>query len=212
MKVSGTRASAWGGVPAVVLVVAAMVGAWALWGGQPLPASARNVPPSGEAGRLAADPLAVADFGSATESYEHVRAFEDLVGLRFLNQAEVDAYRGAGAGAARMTLSSRRPEGRVLVTVVRVADRETALATAFRLDELQFDFGLERAEPEHGVTRVTRVLFGPDTDPAVRPTVRAHYVHGDLVVRVELNARSRDLMSRFGDVLAVQLKALAADG
>lgn len=207
-----TRDSALSTLAVIGVLAGLAFGAWALWGGQPLPASARNVPPTGEAGRLAADPLALADFDPGTESYDYVRAFPDVLALEFLNDAEATVYQEEGAGAARMTVSSKRPEGRVLVVVVRMADRGAAVRAADRLDELQFGFGFERTPPEDGVARVSRVALVPDLDPDVRPTVRAHYVHQDLVVRVELNARSFDLMSRFGPLLAKQLEALPADG
>jgi hypothetical protein len=207
-----TRASALGTVLVVGLLAAVAFGAWSLWGGQPLPASARNVPPTGEAGRLAADPLALGDFDSGTESYDYVRAFPDMLRLGFLNEAEVAVYQAEGAGAARMTVSSKRPEGRVLVAVIRMADRDAALRAADRLDELQLGFGLERIPAEHGITRVTRVIEHLDVDPPPRPTVRAYYVHRDLLVRVELNAKSFALTSEFGPLLAVQLQALPADG
>jgi hypothetical protein len=207
-----TRTSVFSTVAVVGVLAAVAFGAWGLWGGQPLPASARNVPPTGEAGRLAADPLALADFDAGTESYDYVRAFKDVLELEFLNAAEVTVYHEEGAGAARMTVSSKRPEGRVLVAVVRMADHDAALRAADQLDELQSGFGLERIPPEHGVERVAQTVVQPDTEPARRPTVRAHYVHRDLVVRVELNAKSVELMSEFGPVLAMQLEALPADG
>ncbi|XVS64546.1 hypothetical protein ACQPYE_00335 [Actinosynnema sp. CA-299493] len=207
-----SRTSLLGTLSIIALLAAVALGAWGLWGGQPLPASARNVPPTGEAGRLAADPLALADFDSGTESYDFVRAFPDMLRLDFLNRAEVAVYQEEGAGAARMTVSSKRPEGRVLVAVIRMADRDAALRAADRLDELQLGFGLERIPPEHGVTRVTRVVRHPDVDPAPRPTTRGYYVHRDLLVRVELNARSFDLTAEFGPLLARQLRALPADG
>ncbi|MER5261306.1 hypothetical protein ABTZ99_04370 [Actinosynnema sp. NPDC002837] len=207
-----TRTSTLGALLVVGLLAAVAFGAWSLWGGQPLPASARNVPPTGEAGRLAADPLALADFDSGTESYDYVRAFPDLIRLEFLNEAEVAVYQEEGAGAARMTVSSKRPEGRVLVAVIRMADRDAALRAADRLDELQLAFGLERVPPEHGVTRVTRVIQNLDVQPPPRPTARGYYVHRDLLVRVELNAKSFDLTSEFGPLLAMQLQALPADG
>ncbi|NUT49700.1 MAG: hypothetical protein HOV94_20670 [Saccharothrix sp.] len=207
-----TRTSVLGALLVTGVLAVVAFGAWSIWGGDPLPASARNVPATGEAGRLAADPLALADFDSGTESYDSVRAFEDLVRLDFLNDAEVAVYGEEGAGAARMTVSSKRPEGRVLVAVVRMAGHEAALRAADRLDGLQQEFGLERIAPEHGVARVTRVVDDPEADPAPRPTVRAFYVHHDLLVRVELNAKSFDLTSEFGRVLARQLEALPADG
>ncbi|MDQ2583123.1 hypothetical protein CKY47_03790 [Saccharothrix yanglingensis] len=198
-----------GAIAVVAVLVGVVAGAHALWG-VPLPASARNVPPTGEAGREAADRMAVADFQHGFESYDHVRTFADVVDLKFLGDSEVDAYREAGAGAARLTVASNRPEGQVLVTVVRVADEGAARRTATELDDQQLGFGMKRIGPEHGVDRIARVVRQDGaTPPAV---VRAHYAHDDLVVRVELNARSADRAEHFGDLLARQLGVLPADG
>lgn len=199
---------------AVIAVLGGVVlGGWLLWGGQPLPASARNIPPTGEAGRLAADSMAIADFDSGSESYAYVRSFRDVLQLNFLNPVEVAAYTGHGAGAARMVVSSKRPEGKVIVVVTRMADRAAALQAADELEDLQFQFGFARRPAEQGVERLAEFLPGPETDPAGRPTARAHYVHGDLLVRVELNAKTPDdAANRFSPLLTKQLTELRADG
>ncbi|MBP2340030.1 hypothetical protein JOF41_006208 [Saccharothrix coeruleofusca] len=206
------RAPVAGTLLIVVAFAAAAVAAWVAWGGAPLPATARNLPATGEAGRLAADPLALADFDAGTEDYSHVRGFPDVRALDFLSPAEVRAYEAAGAGAARMTVASRRPEGRVLAVVVKVADRAAALRAADELDGLQSRFGLQRRDPEQGVHRITEVDPARGGDAGSRPTARAHYTHADLVVRVELNARTSADLARFGALVAKQLTALPADG
>ena len=63
-----------------------------------------------------------------------------------------------------------------------------------------------------GVTRVVEVVPDADSEPDAKATARAHYVHGDLVTRVEFNARTVEHLADFGSLLAEQLKALPADG
>ncbi|GAB2998743.1 hypothetical protein [Saccharothrix stipae] len=203
-------------VPSTLLIIALLagvsLGGLALFGAPPLPDNARNVPLVGEEGRRPAPRLALADFDSGTEYYDHVLSFRDVQKLGFLNPSEVEIFTREGAGAARLTVSSKLPEGRLLVAVVRLADRDAALRAADELDELQVSFGLWRTPAEHGVTRLVEFVPEPDDDPDGRSTARAHYVHGDLVVRVELNARTPADLAGFGGLLAKQLGALPADG
>jgi hypothetical protein len=201
---------------AVVLALAgAAFGGWLIWGGQPLPASARNLEPTGEEGRLAADPLAVADFESGLESYAYVRSWPEVKNMQFLSPAEIDAYESGDAGAARVAVSSRRPEGKLIVAVVQLRDRDAALAAADALDAFQFDAGFERrypAEPK-SVLRQAEVFPVEGSAPDRKPVARAHYVHGNLVVRLELHANTADdVRDRFTGLLARQLKVLPADG
>ncbi|NUT99839.1 MAG: hypothetical protein HOY78_48300 [Saccharothrix sp.] len=207
------RASKLTSLAVVAVFAGTAAGAWALWGPQ-LPASAWNQPPTGEAGRLAADPmvLALGDFGAGTEHYDHVRSFDDVVDLKFMNPAEIDVYRAEGAGAARITVTSRHPDGRVLVTVIRMADRAAALRTADAVDELQLGFGFVRVPEVGGVTRLLSTVENPQADPPPRPTARAHYVHDDMVVRVQLDGVSFDALTHFEAILSAQLEALSADG
>lgn len=203
-------------VAVVVALVGVSVGGWLIWGGEPLPASARNLEQEGEEGRLAADPLAIADFESGLESYAYVRSWPDVKALQFLGPTEIETYESGGAGAARVAVSSRRPEGKVIVAVVQLRDRDAALEAADALDDYQFEAGFERRDPEPSTSSVRRqveVLPDEDMGEDRKPVARAFYVHGDLVVRVELQANTvDDVASRFDDLLARQLKVLPANG
>lgn len=201
-------------IAVVVALAGVAFGGWLIWGGEPLPASARNLEPAGEEGRLAADPLAVADFESGLESYAYVRSWPEVKNMRFLSPTEIEAYESGGAGAARVGVSSRRPEGKVIVAVVQMRDRDAALQAADALDEYQFVAGFDRRYPEpKSVQRQVEVFPGEETGVDRKPVARTHYVHGDLVVRLELHANNADdVTQRFGALLARQLKVLPADG
>ncbi|WP_394614686.1 hypothetical protein JNUCC0626_33110 [Lentzea sp. JNUCC 0626] len=201
---------------AVVVALAGVAfGGWLIWGGQPLPASARNLEPTGEEGRRAADPLAVADFESGLESYAFVRSWPEIENMQFLSPVEIETYEAGGAGAARVAVSSRRPEGKVIAAVVQLRDRNAAIAAANALDAYQFEAGFERRYPvPTSVQRQAEVFpVNGTSDPERKPVVRVHYVHGNLVVRLELHANTaEDVRDRFGALLERQLKVLPADG
>lgn len=201
-------------VAVVVALAGVMCGGWLIWGGQPLPMNARNLEPAGEEGRAAADPLAVADFESGLESYAYVRSWPEVKNMQFLGPAEIEAYESGDAGAARVAVASRRPEGKVIVAVVQLRDRDAALAAADALDAYQFEAGFERRYPEPtSVQRQTEVFPLQGTQEQRKAVARVHYVHRDLVVRLELHANSADdVRQRFTALLARQLKALPADG
>ncbi|MFD4672870.1 hypothetical protein ACFWNN_24300 [Lentzea sp. NPDC058450] len=203
-------------VLAVVAVLAGvMVGSWLIWGGRPLPASAHNLELTGEEGRLAADPLAVADFDSGLESYASVRSWPQVKNMRFLSETEIDIYQDGGAGAARVAVSSRHPAGKVIVAVVQLRNRQAAIAAANGLDAYQSEAGFRRRETDSSsVVREMEVFpVSGTSDPERRPVVRAHYVHRDLVVRLELHANTaQDARNEFDALVERQLKVLPADG
>ncbi|NUT98908.1 MAG: hypothetical protein HOY78_43595 [Saccharothrix sp.] len=204
------RASKLGPLLVVAVLAAVCVTAWSVWG-KPVPASAWNVPPTGEAGRIADDPLVLAlgDFDAHPGRNAAVRSFADVAALRFLHQSEIAIFLEGGAGAARFTLGSDLPGGRVLAAVVRMADGAAAVRAADRLDGLLLEWGLERRPVRHGVLRAVSTPAGPGT---AAPTARAHYVHGDLLVRLQWDATSSDGLARFDQLLEQQTKALGADG
>ncbi|MEJ2852526.1 MULTISPECIES: hypothetical protein [unclassified Saccharothrix] len=203
------RASKLGPLLVVAVLTAVCVTAWAVWG-KPVPASAWNVPPTGEAGRIADDPLVLAlgDFGAHPGPNPDVRAFANLVSLNFLHESEIAIYTEGGAGPARLSVGADLPRGRVLAAVVRMADPAAARHAADRLDQLQLLFGLERRPTAHRVTRA--VSTPPGSENAARPTARAHYASGDLLVRIQWDATSPEGLADFDGLLERQTKALPA--
>ncbi|MBW4719536.1 hypothetical protein [Saccharothrix obliqua] len=209
---AGERAPKAVSLAVVVVLAAVCLASWAVWG-KPVPAAAWHVPPTGEAGRIAGDPLvlALADPGGRPGFNPDVRHFGDVADLKFLHHNEIAAVEEEGAGAARFAQATDHPAGRVLVFVVRMADRDAARRAADRLDELQLAFGLERRGGVAGVERVVGTPAAAD-DTSARPTARAHYTHDDLLVRLQTDAGAPEALDRFADVVARQVKALPADG
>ncbi|MBB4969226.1 hypothetical protein [Saccharothrix violaceirubra] len=186
-----------------VLIVVAAAG-WAL-ASPAIHQTARTVPPTGERGRQAANPLAIANLGPGGDRYAWVTAFPQVEGAGFLGTEEVGAYNRGGADAARLAVWNGFPAGRVIIVVVRVADASTATRVADRLDELQAGFGLQRLSPVRGLDRVSTVTFEG------RFVTRALYTHHDLVVRIELRG-DPDELSAFDGIVSDQLHALPAEG
>ena len=92
-----------------------------------------------------------------------------------------------------------------------------AIGCSIHFIDLQFEAGFERRDPEPNTSVERQVevfpLLGKSDSQERKPVARAHYVHGDLVVRMELHAKTaEDVTERFGGLLARQLKVLPADG
>lgn len=158
---------------------------------------------SGEEGRMARDGLALADFGDS-DGYDYVRTFDQVVGMKFLSDKEIAAFRAGHASAARATVVST-PQGRVVAVVVKMADPAAARAGAAALDQLQLDAGMQRAASVPGVYRTE--LRTPTTTDG-----RAHYAHDRLLVRADLEATpGSDFAPGFTQVIDRQLRELPAD-
>lgn len=167
--------------------------------------TAPGVRPVGEHGRRAGDGLALASYGT-TESYAHVRLFEEVERLGYLSDNEIDMYRRGGASTARIMIAPELDEGKLIVLVVRQRDPSAARATADELTRGQVDAGMQRFSG-YSIPVVVH-----DSAPGVGDIVRAHYVAGDVIVRLQLNAApERDAAAAFGTVLRRQLEALPPD-
>jgi len=164
---------------------------------------ARAAPPTGESGRAAENPLAIADLGTGTDLYGRVKSFEEIRAADFLGAEELAAYDSGRPTGARLGVWSELPPGRTVIVVTRVADHATARGVADRLADLQHAYGLTDLPVFRGVHR----LAATPPDEHGKATVRAHYVHGDLVVRMELTGRA----DAFTGLLAEQLRVLPAD-
>jgi hypothetical protein len=164
----------------------------------------RTLAASGEEGRLARDGLALAAFGDS-DGYDYVRTFDQVVSMKFLSDKEIAAIRAGQPSAARATVVST-PQGRVVAVLVKLADPSAAQAAAVQLDQLQIDAGMQRVPSVPGVHRV-------ELRTAQTADGRAHYAHGQLLVRVDLEAASgADLGPAFTQLIDRQLRELPADG
>jgi hypothetical protein len=180
-----------------------VIGSYALWG--------RDDAPTAQPGQPAAeqqepvDPLMPADLGGAEESKD-VETFADLDAVGFLTQSELGVLENVAAGAARLLITNF-DEGKTTVLVARVGSPEQAAVARDELTALQLSFGFQSRPAPPGVNAVELM-----DDPGTMPKVRAVYLNGDILVRLEMAGPDRvDVAAKFDDVLAEQLEALPAD-
>ncbi|MQA62099.1 MAG: hypothetical protein GEU86_11485 [Actinophytocola sp.] len=187
-------------VVAAAVLAGMVVAGLQLLGGQLPEPTTPGVTPHGEAGRHAGDGLALATYGS-TETYAHVRQFQQVQQLEFLSDAEVAAYDRGGAATARVTVASGLPEGKLIVLAVRLRNHTAATQSAEALDALQADSGMRRFPSRHAV--LTTVHDGAGQG------ARAHYASGRTVVRLHLAAAPGvDAARALVPLLERQLEAL----
>lgn len=192
---------------AVVTIGTIGLGGWFAWG-QDLPLEeAVGAPPYGEAGRSPADPLAIAELGGAKENYARIRSMDGVAALGMLTRDELAAFAEFGASRVRLGIS-RFDSGKAMVLLVQMPDERSAWRAVDQLSGLQYGYGFW---PAGGGPRGVNAGVVDDRNPA-QPGGRAHYRHGDIVVRVEFRGPRRGpAESRFFQVLAAQARAVAPD-
>jgi hypothetical protein len=154
------------------------------------------------------DELAIAALPGAPADHSGIATFEDAAREHFLTPQEIGWYRDAGAGPARLATSTTPAGVRVLVLTVRTSSPSEAAAARDELAEQQVRFGMTGSAAPPGV-RVAE-LARSATVPAV---IRAHYVHDDTVVRVQVDGDDMTAVRAvFQDVLRAQSLALAPRG
>ncbi len=192
-----------GAAVAVVVLLGLVIGSYALWGRDDAPTAQPGLP-AGEQ-QEPADPLMPADIGGAEESKD-VETFADLEAVGFLTRSELGVLEKAAAGGARL-LVTNFDEGKATVLVTRVGSPEQAVVARDDLTALQLSFGFDSRPAPPGVNAV-ELPGGAET----MPKVRAVYLNGDILVRLEMAGQDRvDVAAKFDDVLAEQLEALPAD-
>ncbi|WP_028851635.1 hypothetical protein [Thermocrispum municipale] len=194
-------------VAAIVIVTLGVTG-WLAWG-QHLPLKhARGAPPIGESGRSPVDPMAVAEIGGAKENYATVDSLAAVAGQRMLTREELLALHENGADRVRLAVS-KFDSGRAIVLLVQMPSRHRARLATEELAALQRDYGFERAD-KPTPPGVHAGVIGMD-NPA-EPGGRAHYQHGDIVVRVEFRGpRRASAEAKFFQVLTAQIQAVEPD-
>lgn len=197
-----------GAVIAVVLLLGLAIGSYALWGRDDAPAAQPGQPAAEQqepAEDAPPDPLMPADLGGDEESKD-VENFADLDAVGFLTQSELGVLENAAAGEARLLITNF-DEGKATMLVTRVGSPEQAVVARDELTSLQLSFGFEPRSAPPGVNAFEL----PDSTEAM-PKIRAVYLSGDILVRLELVGQDRvDVTAKFDEVLSQQLEALRAD-
>lgn len=195
-------------VVAAVLIAAIGFGGWWAWGRQLPVEQAIGTAPTGEAGRSPADPLAIAELGGAKENFARIRSMRGIAYLDMLTRDELAAFAEYGPGRVRLAVT-KFDEGKAMVLLVRMRDETAARYATDRLSALQHGYGFKSVP---GAPRGVEAGVVDDGNPA-EPGGRAHYRHGDIVVRVELRGPlAEPARAKFFEVLRAQTHAVSPDG
>lgn len=203
-------------IAAVVLLAGLGVGAWFLFSGgsdddnvaddKPTQTATNPAPTSSAPPK---DDLEIAQLPGATSERTDITSFEDVVAHQVLTEDENKIYEDAGAGEARMVVSELSSDVKVVVLTVQTASASAASTAVDDLVALQKKNGMDPYEGEtpQGV-EATQV----DKNDKFPAAARAHYAHGNTVVRIQVTAPELSgVGDPFEEIIATQLQALPAD-
>ncbi|CAM3991074.1 hypothetical protein KIPE111705_34970 [Kibdelosporangium persicum] len=155
------------------------------------------------------DSLSIADLPGKASDFSQVKTFADAQNVKFLTPDEIRILTDAGAGKARLAVSDTPESINVLVFTTEATSAETATTARDKLAEQQLVYGATAVEnPPTGV-----VAAKADKKGETPAFIRAHYAHKNTLVRIQV--AGNDLVTvteAFNDLLAEQLKILAANG
>lgn len=193
-------------VVAVVVLIGIALGAYLIWGRNsnttPSGQSTSQTPPPVTTTSKPPDPMAIAQLPGNQEPKD-VSKFADVQALNYLTPDEIAAYQAATPTKSAVRIT-RMDNGTVAVVLVVQAGSPDAAKTAVAsLVELQVK------------NKAVKVTDAPDNVAVTKfeGQLRAHYVHGNVIVRVEVkNAEAGTAATDLNSVLDAQLKVSAADG
>ncbi|RAS68018.1 hypothetical protein C8D87_10278 [Lentzea atacamensis] len=195
-----------------VILVLALIGGGIWWfasrpsggtGGETTAQSTSQTPTSKPKPK---DDLEIADLPGTQEDQSGIKTFEDVIAQKLLTDEENTAYTTAGASKVRVGVS-KLPNGDVVqIITVQATDATTAATAVDALNELQVKFGMK---PYTGVSPASVSTYQVDVAGDKKGAVRAHYVHKNTIVRVQVAGKDQAAISKdFDSVLAAQLSAL----
>lgn len=141
-----------------------------------------------------------------------VTSVADFPKLNYFTDAEQSAYETSGARKAKVAVLTL-PDGNLATLVFAQArDPQAAYAAAQQLNRIQIHNGRTANPDEPAGVRVAQIDAKQVNGKPQPAGIRAHYSHGDVVVRVDVKGKSLDSVTRdFNTVLAAELKVLAPD-
>jgi hypothetical protein len=206
---SGGKKKTIGIIVALVVVVALGVGAFFFFSSNSSTTAQSPTPSSSQASAPPVPPkddLEIAKLPGAVAEVANFTNFADVVARKVLTTDESDAYSAAGANTARMAVSTL-PSGTNLVTLtVETTSPSDASNAVDQLEQLQLKFGMHAyaGSAPDGVQVVQL-----DKAAGGLALIRAHYVHKNTVVRVQVDGTDLAEVGRvFDEVLAAQTQAL----
>lgn len=200
-------------VAAVVVLAGIAFGAYLLWGRGSTTADGEQTTPTttqaAPSSTAAPDPMAVPELPGTVENFDRIKEFTQIPALNYLTSAELSTYQTAQAGDAKFVARKLPDGGRLLMLLTSVSDPQAADKAVSDLLSIQIRNGATRVEDVPAGVLATSI----DSKNGNPAQVRAHYVHENVVVRIEVNSASAQAaQADFMSILNSQLKVLPADG
>jgi hypothetical protein len=199
-------------VIAVVVLAGLGVGGYFLFSGggnDPAPPVAQSSTAPPPPTQKPKDDLEIAKLPGDVKETTDFAKFDDFEARKVLTDEENAAVAAADPTTARMSVSNLPSGVTVVVVTVKASGAATAANSVDKLDNLQAKYKL--------VKYTGTAPPGVDVEQLVKEDgsalIRAHYVHKQTIVRVQVNGSDMTGVSQaFDEILAKQLAELPANG
>ncbi|WP_346053493.1 flagellar basal body protein FliL [Amycolatopsis dongchuanensis] len=207
---SSSRKKLIGIIAAVVVVVGLGVGAYFVFSGSDSSGGGTQAQTTAPATSPAPpDDLAIAALPGTPRPVGDIATFQDVVNRGVLTDKENQVYQQADAGKVRISAATLPSGVNALVLTVETASAQGAATARDDLVSLQSTFGMQSYTGTLPGGVAADQIAKSDNNPAA---IRAHYAHGNTVVRVEVSGADLSSLNKvFDEILATQLQTLPAD-
>jgi len=204
-----------GAIAAAVVVLGGIAfGAYMLWGTDSGGGTANQTTaqqPSTQASTpKPPDPMAVASLPGQLESHDDVKSFDQVQNLNYLNPKELSAYQAAHPDTVKFVVYHLGNGNNIVLLLVKAGSPAAAQTAAEKLQSVQVENGAKKlASAPEGV-----LASAIDKKDGQVAQVRGHYVHGNVIVRIDVSSQTglQAAESDFTSAATQQLQALSADG
>lgn len=204
-----------GAIAAAVVVLGGIAfGAYLLWGtgsgGTPANQTTAQQPSTQASTPKPPDPMAVASLPGQLESHDDVKSFDQVSGLNYLNPKEMSAYQAAQPDSAKFVVYHLGNGNNIALLLVKTGSPAAARTAAQKLQSVQVENGAKK------LTSAPDGVFASaiDKKDGQVAQVRGHYVHGNVIVRIDVSSQTslQAAEADFTSAVNQQLQALSADG
>lgn len=155
------------------------------------------------------DDLSIADMPGSVTNHSEIKSFADVVQAQLLTPSENAAFQSADPTKARYQTSKLSNGDTELVITVQTSSPSAASATVTALASLQQTYGMTPYASAPAGVQATQF----SGNAQIPPVIRAHYVHKNTVVRMQVYGPDMNTVTQeFNQLIAAQLKVLPANG